>query len=175
MSLEPEKFKSAIREVPDFPKPGILFYDITTLLKDSELLVELLDLFEAEYQDQKVDSVVAIESRGFILAGAIADRLNCAFVPVRKPGKLPSEVKRIEYNLEYGTDALEIHADALYTGERVLVIDDVLATGGTAQAALDLLKQFDVEILGVAVLIELLELNGKEKLGATPLFSILQY
>jgi adenine phosphoribosyltransferase len=170
-----EHLKAKIRHVPDFPKPGILFYDITTLLRDPIGLAEALDALTQPFRDQRIDLVVGIESRGFILGAAVADRLRIGFVPVRKPGKLPSRTIAQAYELEYGSDALEIHDDAIEPGQRVLIVDDLLATGGTAQAAADLVRKTGGELVGLAFLVELLFLNGRERLGDAPVFTALQY
>jgi adenine phosphoribosyltransferase len=170
-----EHLKDKIRHVPDFPKPGILFYDITTLLRDPTGLTEVLDGLTKPFRDQRVDVVVGIESRGFILGAAVADRLRTGFVPVRKPGKLPAQTLTQSYELEYGSDALEIHDDAIEQGQRVLIVDDLLATGGTARAAVDLVKRAGGEVAGLAFLVELKFLDGRAKLGDTPLFVALQY
>ncbi len=167
--------KQHIRHVPDFPKPGILFYDITTLLKNAEGLKATIDRLAAPYQGAKIDAVIGIESRGFILGSAVAERLGAGFIPVRKPGKLPSKAIRETYDLEYGKDALEMHADAINKGERVLIVDDVLATGGTAAAAVQLVKKGGGELQGLAFLIELTGLQGKSKLPGERVFSVLQY
>jgi adenine phosphoribosyltransferase len=167
--------KAKIREVPDFPKPGILFYDITTLLRDPEGFRLAIDTLANPYKDDGVDVVVGVESRGFILAAAVADRLGAGFVPVRKPGKLPSKVLKETFHLEYGSDALEIHEDAVAPGQRVLVVDDVLATGGTARATANLVKRLGAEMIGMAFLIELLALKGRDQLESECVFSVLQY
>ena len=170
-----DHLKSKIRHVPDFPKPGILFYDITTLLRDSVGLNELLEGLSAPFRDQEIDLIVGIESRGFILGAAMADRLGSGFVPMRKPGKLPGSTLRQSYELEYGTDTLEVHDDAIGPGQRVLIVDDLLATGGTARAALDLIKQTGGEVIGAAFLVELTFLGGRARLGETPIFVGLTY
>src|SRR4029077_10889884 len=157
--------KQMIRSVPDFPKPGINFYDITTLLKDGNGLKLTIDSLAAAYDAAVIDIVVGIESRGFILGSAVAQRIGAGFIPVRKPGKLPAKVIKEIYELEYGKDALEIHADAIEKGQRVLIVDDVLATGGTAAAATRLVKQLGGELHGLAFLNELTFLNGKTKLA----------
>ena len=167
--------KQHIRHVPDFPKPGILFYDITTLLRDPLGLKVTIDLLSSPYIDQEIDLVIGIESRGFILGAAVAERIGAGFIPIRKPGKLPSEALKETYDLEYGQDALEIHTDAVNTGQRVLIVDDVLATGGTAAAATELVKKLGGELHGLAFLIELLFLNGKTKLTGEKVYSVLQY
>jgi adenine phosphoribosyltransferase len=167
--------KQHIRHVPDFPKPGILFYDITTLLRHPVGLKTTIDQLSAPYTGKGIDVVVGIESRGFILGAAVAERLGAGFIPVRKPGKLPSKAIKETYDLEYGKDALEIHADAVDKGQRVLIVDDVLATGGTAAAAAELVKKAGGQLHGLAFLIELLFLNGKTKLSGEQVYSVLQY
>lgn len=170
-----DTLKAMIREVPDFPKAGILFYDITTLLRDPAGLKLVIDSLAAPYEREKIDLVVGIESRGFILGGAVADRIGAGFSPVRKPGKLPSATVRESFALEYGQDALEIHQDAVSSGQRVLIVDDVLATGGTASATASLVRRLGGELVGLAFLIELLALNGRAKLPDEPVFSLLRY
>lgn len=170
-----DHLKSKIRHVPDFPKPGILFYDITTLLGDPVGFRETIDALAGPYAEQGIERVVGIESRGFILAAALADRLRAGFVPVRKPGKLPSKTMSESYALEYGTDTLEIHADAIARGQRVLLVDDVLATGGTARAALALIARLDAHLCGAAFLLELEFLKGRDALGSAPVYSVLKY
>jgi len=170
-----EALKQKIRHVPDFPKPGILFYDITTLLREPEGFKSVIDTLVAPYRDDPFDVVVGIESRGFILGAAIADRLGTGFVPVRKLGKLPSRTARATYDLEYGSDSLEMHLDAVTTGQRVLIVDDLLATGGTARATVDLVRKLGGEIGGVAFLIELTALNGRARLAGEPVHAVLQY
>jgi adenine phosphoribosyltransferase len=167
--------KAHIRHVPDFPKPGILFYDITTLLREPAGYQATIDQLAARHQDDKVDLVVGIESRGFILGAAVATRLGAGFVPIRKPGKLPAKTVREGYALEYGTDALEIHADAVGRGQRVLIVDDVLATGGTAAAATKLVRDLGGNLVGLVFLIELGFLGGRAKLPGEQVFSVLQY
>ena len=163
-----------IREIPDFPKPGILFRDITPLLSAPEAFQYAIDRFAEHYQSARVDSIVAAESRGFIFAAPLALALKAAFVPVRKPGKLPYQKHSYSYDLEYGSDTLEMHTDALKPGQRVLVIDDLLATGGTVEACCKLLDNFSVEVIGCAFCIHLKALGGAERLQA-PLFSLLEY
>ena len=170
-----ELLKSKIRHVPDFPKPGILFYDITTLLRDPEGLRLALDAMASPFSGGGVDLVVGMESRGFIFGAALADRLGAGFVPVRKPGKLPARSVRVSYDLEYGSDALEIHADAITPGQRVLIVDDLLATGGTARATLDLVSGLGAEVVACAFLVELTFLGGRGKLGNTPVHAVLPY
>ncbi len=167
--------KQHIRSVPDFPKQGILFYDITTLLREPQGFKITVDLLSTPYVGQGIDAVIGIESRGFILGGAVAERLGAGFIPIRKPGKLPAKALKETYDLEYGKDALEIHEDAIQKGQRVLIVDDVLATGGTAAAAGQLVKKLGGELHGMAFLIELLFLNGKAKLPGERVFSVLQY
>jgi adenine phosphoribosyltransferase len=167
--------KKHIRHVPDFPKAGILFYDITTLLRDAGGFKAAIDLLSTPYLDQNIDVVVGIESRGFILGGAVAARMGVGFIPIRKPGKLPSKALKETYDLEYGKDALEIHHDAVERGQRVLIVDDVLATGGTAAAATQLVKKLGGELHGLTFLIELIGLNGRAKLGGEQVHSVLQY
>jgi adenine phosphoribosyltransferase len=167
--------KSRIRHVPDFPKPGILFYDVTTLLRDPEGFRSSIDAIAAPFTGQGISLVVGIESRGFILGSAVADRIGAGFVPVRKLGKLPSACIRATYELEYGSDSLEMHSDAIESGQRVLIVDDLLATGGTARATIDLVKRLGGDVRGVAFLIELLALNGRAKLPGENIHAVLQY
>lgn len=170
-----ESLKTLIREVPDFPKAGILFYDITTLLKDPAGLRGVIDGLKEHYRDARVDAVLGIESRGFIFAPALAYALGAGFVPVRKPKKLPSECARITYDLEYGTDTLEMHRDAVSAGKRVLIVDDLLATGGTAAAAARMVRELGGEVAGMGFVIELTFLNGRRKLDGQDVFSLIQY
>jgi adenine phosphoribosyltransferase len=170
-----DQLKKLIREVPDFPKKGILFYDITTLLKDKTGFATLIDLFSENYIGKQVDLVLGMEARGFIFGPALAYRLNAGFVPVRKPGKLPAETAKISYELEYGSNALEIHKDAIEKGQRVLIVDDLLATGGTAVATAQLVRDLGGEIAGLGFVVELDLLNGREKLGSHDVFSLLHY
>jgi len=167
--------KAAIRDIPDFPKPGIVFKDITTLLKEPRLFREAMDLFTGMCQRARPDKVVAIESRGFILGGVLASRLNAGFVPVRKPGKLPAKTLSASYELEYGTDRLEIHEDALTRGDRVLIVDDVIATGGTARAVGDLVDRLGAKVAAYAFLVELTFLKGREKLPGREILSLIRY
>ena len=169
------KYHALVREVPDFPKPGILFYDITTLLKDARALSSIADELTAYYQDQGISKVIGIESRGFIFAGVLANRLNAGFVPVRKPGKLPADCFEVKYSLEYGSNTLAIHRDAITVGERVLIVDDLLATGGTAAATVSLVRQLGGEIAGLDFLVELQSLKGREKLLGHPIHSTILY
>jgi adenine phosphoribosyltransferase len=170
-----DHLKAKIRHVPDFPKPGILFYDITTLLNDPKAFRDTVDALAAPYMGEDIDQVVGIESRGFIVGAAVANALGCGFIPIRKPGKLPSACLSESYNLEYGTDALEIHADAMSKDARILIVDDVLATGGTARAAADLVRRLGGKVIGLAFLIELDFLNGRSKLAGEPVYSVLRY
>jgi adenine phosphoribosyltransferase len=170
-----DHLKQLIREVPDFPKPGISFYDITTLLKDKRGFRETIDALHDHYRGTPVDVVVGIEARGYFFAPAMAHALGAGFVPVRKPKKLPHIVRGIEYDLEYGTDRLEIHADAIQPGQSVLIIDDVLATGGTASAVARLIRQLDGNVAGLGFVIELTFLRGRDKLSGYEVFSLLQY
>ncbi len=170
-----DALKQLIREVPDFPKPGILFYDITTLLMDPGGLRQAIECMVEPYRDARLTKVVGIESRGFILGAAVADRLGVGFVPVRKPGKLPSRSVRKEYALEYGTDALEMHEDAVSSEERVLIVDDLLATGGTARAVAELIGELGATVHALAFLIELDDLHGRDQLVGHEIFSVLHY
>lgn len=167
--------KKCIRNVPDFPKAGILFYDITTLLNDKKAFRLAVDSLVAKYKNKKIDKVVAVEARGFIFGGVVAHRLGVGFVPVRKPGKLPWKTNSATYSLEYGTDTLQMHRDAIRPGERVLIVDDLLATGGTVKAVTDLVKQLQGKIAGIAFLIELADLKGRDKLKGYPVYSLLEY
>ena len=170
-----ENLKLQIREIPDFPKPGILFYDITTLLKHPAGFRAIIDGLKERYEGLHVDAVLGIEARGFIFAPALAYALNAGFVPVRKPKKLPGETSRITYDLEYGSDTLEIHKDAIGDGHRVLIVDDLLATGGTACAVAKLVEQMGGVVAGLGFVIELTFLHGREKLNGHDVFSLLQY
>jgi adenine phosphoribosyltransferase len=167
--------KQHIRHVPDFPKAGILFYDITTLLRDAQGFKATIDMLSSPYAGKGVELVVGIESRGFILGAAVAQSIGAGFIPIRKPGKLPAKSVKASYALEYGTDTLEMHEDAIGHGHRVLIVDDVLATGGTASAAATLVKQLGGELFGMAFLIELSFLNGRDKLTGENVYSVLQY
>ena len=173
--LNSEQLKKLIREVPDFPKKGILFYDITTLLKDKTGFAQLIDLFSEHYIGKQIDLILGMEARGFIFGPALAYRLNAGFVPVRKPGKLPAETVKVEYDLEYGSNALEMHKDAIQKGQRVLIVDDLLATGGTAEATARLVTSLGGEIAGCAFVVELDFLNGRDKLKGYSVFSLLHY
>src|SRR6266436_526150 len=173
--LDADQLKRLIREVPDFPKQGILFYDITTLLKDKTGFAQLIDLFSEHYIGRQIDLVLGMEARGFIFGPALAYRLNAGFVPVRKPGKLPAETVKISYELEYGSNALEVHKDAVQKGQRILIVDDLLATGGTAEATAQLASGLGAQIAGLAFVVELDFLKGREKLARYDVFSLLHY
>jgi len=170
-----EHFKELIREVPDFPRKGILFYDITTLLKDKRGFASLIDALAEHYLDQRVDLVLGIEARGFIFGPALAYRLNAGFIPVRKPKKLPAATASYTYELEYGTDTLEIHRDAIEKKQRVLIVDDLLATGGTARACVQLAELLSAEVVGLGFVVELESLQGRQKLQGYDVFSLIQY
>jgi len=170
-----DDLKKLIREVPDYPKPGILFYDLTTLLKDKQGFHQLIDRLCGHYADHNIDLVAGIEARGFIFGPALAYRLNAGFVPVRKPKKLPAKTISVSYALEYGKDALEIHADAVEKGQRVLVCDDLLATGGTAAATVQLIRNLGGIVDGAAFAVELSFLKGRAKLPGLDVFSLIQY
>ena len=170
-----EELKKKIREVPDFTKPGILFYDLTTLFQDAEGFRTVIDLLTERYKGQGIDQVLAIESRGFILGPTLAYNIGAGFVPVRKPGKLPAKTLSATYDLEYGQDSIEIHEDAVKNGQRVLIIDDLIATGGTAAATLKLVREMGGEVPEVAFLVELEFLKGREKLDGVEIFSLLKY
>jgi adenine phosphoribosyltransferase len=174
-AIEVDRLKKMIREVPDFPKKGILFYDITTLLKDKTGLATLIDKLSEHYISQDIDLVLGMEARGFIFAPALAYRLNAGFVPVRKPGKLPAECVRYDYTLEYGTNTLEVHRDAIQKGQRVLIVDDLLATGGTAEATAKLAESLGANIAGLGFVVELTFLNGRDKLKNYDVMSLLRY
>ncbi len=168
-------YKTLIREVPNFPKPGVLFYDITTLLKDARAFRNVVDELASRYRGQHIAKVVGIESRGFILGSPLAYQLEAGFVPVRKAGKLPADIFEVKYNLEYGTSSLAIHRDAITIGERVLIVDDLLATGGTAAATVHLVRQLGGEIMGLVVLVELESLKGRDKLNGCEVHSVITY
>lgn len=175
MTTDCEPLKALIRTVPDFPKPGILFYDITTLLKDPKGFAALIDALAQYYIDKDIDLVLGIEARGFIFGPALAYRLNAGFVPVRKPRKLPGPTARVTYDLEYGSDTLEIHQDAIEPGQRVVLVDDLLATGGTMEATIKLVQQLGGEIAGLGFAIELDFLKGRDRLRDYDVFSLLHY
>lgn len=168
-------FDSRIRKIPDYPKKGILFYDITTLLKDGRAFKAVVDKFDKYYEDREVDVVVGIESRGYMLGGALADRLVAGFVPVRKQGKLPWATIKATYTKEYGDDGLEIHKDAIAEGQKVLIVDDLLATGGTLAATVELVKKLGGNIVGICVLVELVALKGRDKISEYPVHSLVKY
>src|SRR5947209_9691388 len=170
-----EHLKQLIREIPDFPKPGILFYDITTLLKDKAGLATLVDALSEHYIGKDIDLVLGMEARGFIFGPAVAYRLKAGFVPVRKPGKLPAATRKFDYALEYGTNTLEIHEDSIIKGQRVIIVDDLLATGGTAEATARLAAKLGAEIAGLGFVIELDFLHPREKLKGYDVFSLLHY
>lgn len=170
-----ERLTSLIRDIPDFPEPGVVFKDITPVLADPVAFGELVELMAQPFQNQGITKVAGIEARGFTLASPIAERLHAGFIPMRKPGKLPYETVREEYSLEYGTDALEIHTDAASTGERVLIVDDVIATGGTAAAAVRLLNSVGAEVAGFSVFIELTFLGGADQLDGVPIHALVKY
>lgn len=167
--------KRHIRDIPDFPKPGILFKDITTLLQNKDAFRDAVDGLAEQFKNKKIDVVVAVEARGFILGGAVAHKLGAAFVPVRKKGKLPWKTDSATYELEYGTDTLEMHHDSIKPQDNVLIVDDLLATGGTVKAVTDLIKRQKGNVAGIAFLIELVFLKGKEKLSGYPVFSLIKY
>ena len=171
------ELKSLIRDIPDFPQPGIMFRDITTLLNDAQGLRYTIDTLAEQCQKQDLvpDYIVGMESRGFIFGTPLAYKLNAGFIPVRKPGKLPAAVHTVEYELEYGTDSLEIHQDALQSGAKVLIVDDLIATGGTAKATADLIAKIGSQLLGFAFIIELTELSGRDKLPDLPIISLMEY
>jgi adenine phosphoribosyltransferase len=170
-----DDLRARIREIPDFPKPGILFYDITTLLKDAGAFKEAVDLMTAPFRGEKVDLVVGMESRGFIFGAPIAYALGVGFVPVRKLGKLPADVVSVEYDLEYGSATLEMHKDALKPGARVLIVDDLLATGGTVAGTIELVKQLKGEIVALAFLIELKALRGRDRLHGYDIATLIEF
>ena len=169
------RVRAAVRDVPDFPKPGILFKDITPILRDAVLFNDVVDHLTDSFANRDIQVVAGIESRGFIFGAPLANALGAAFVPIRKPGKLPAERVRVDYALEYGTDAVEAHADAISPGERVLIVDDVLATGGTAHAAARLIRELQGDLVGFCILIELGFLNGRERLAGVPLHTLVRY
>ena len=168
-------YKQLIREVPDFPKPGILFYDITTLLKDSAAFQSVVGDLTALYRDHRISKIVGVESRGFILGSPLAHQIGAGFVPVRKAGKLPADIFEVTYNLEYGSNSLAVHQDAIAMGERVLIVDDLLATGGTAAATVNLVRRLGGEIVGVAFLVELLARKGRDQLNGCEVRALIQY
>jgi adenine phosphoribosyltransferase len=173
--MSAEGLRAKIREVPDFPKPGILFYDITTLLKDAGAYRDAIDAMIEPYRESRIDLVVGMESRGFIFSGPIAYQLKAGLIPVRKLGKLPAETVSVEYALEYGSNTLEIHKDAIRPGQRVLIVDDLLATGGTVRGTIELVERLQGEIVGLAFLVELLFLKGRDRLQGYKTSSVVQY
>jgi len=173
--MSAEDLRAKIREIPDFPKPGILFYDITTLLKDPDAFREAVDLMIEPFRDDRVDVVVGMESRGFIFSAPMAYQLHAGLVPVRKLGKLPAETASVEYALEYGTNTLEIHKDALQPGQRVLIVDDLLATGGTVRGTIELVQRLQGDVVGLAFLVELEFLKGRERLQGQRVTSVIRY
>ena len=170
-----KKLESFIRNIPDFPVKGIQFKDITTLLKNGELFAQAVDQLYAPFREKEINKIVGIEARGFIFAAALAYKLNLGFIPIRKPGKLPAEVESEEYNLEYGKDSIELHTDAIDEGDKILIVDDLLATGGTAAAAARLVEKLGGEVVGNSFLIELTELKARSVLKSYQLFSLLQF
>ena len=170
-----DDLRAKIREVPDFPKPGILFYDITTLLKEADAFREVIDRMAAQVTETEIDIVVGMESRGFIFSAPLAYKLDAGFVPVRKLGKLPAETLEVEYELEYGTATLEIHSDAIRQGQRVLIVDDLLATGGTVMGTIELVRRLGGEVAGLSFMVELGALKGREKLGEYEIHALLTY
>ncbi len=174
-TMTPDELRAKIREIPDFPKPGILFYDITTLLKDPDAYRAAIDAMRAPYAAEHVDVVVGMESRGFIFSAPLAYQLNAGLVPVRKLGKLPAETVSVEYALEYGSNTLEIHRDAIEPGQKVLIVDDLLATGGTVRGTVELVQRLQGEIVGLAFLVELTFLKGRDRLADLAVTSVVQY
>jgi adenine phosphoribosyltransferase len=170
-----DALKAKIRHVPDFPKAGILFFDVTTLLRDPEGFRLTIDAMSRPYENRGIEAVVGIESRGFILGAAVADRIGAGFIPVRKLGKLPAATVRATYDLEYGSDSLEMHRDAIEAGQRILIVDDLLATGGTSRATVELVKQLGGIVDGLAFLIELTDLNGRSRLTGENVMAVLRY
>lgn len=175
VSIMTKSIKSKIRTVPHWPKEGIMFRDITTLLKDAEGFKETIDLLYNRYKDEKIDKVIGIESRGFIFGAPLAYLLGCGFVPIRKPGKLPAEIESEEYTLEYGRDKIEVHKDAINKGDKILIVDDLIATAGTASAARNLVKKLGGELVECAFIVELTDLKGRDKLKGENIFSIVEF
>lgn len=167
--------KATIREIPDFPKKGILFYDITTLLKDPNAFRSAIERMQQQFENAEIDKVVGIDARGFIFGACLALHLKAGFIPIRKPGKLPADVYEATYSLEYGRNALAIHKDAILPGEKTLIVDDLLATGGTAAASVDLVRQIGGEVVSAAFLVELMDLKGRDKLKGCEVFSLIKY
>jgi adenine phosphoribosyltransferase len=170
-----DRIRERIRDVPDFPQPGILFKDLTPVLADARLLRDIIGALARRHRDDRVDRIAAIESRGFIFGAPLALALDAGFTPIRKPGKLPYRTVRVEYALEYGTDALEAHTDAIGQGERVLVVDDLLATGGTAAGGIELIRRLGADVVGVSFVVELAFLGGRAKLGDVPVHTLTSY
>jgi adenine phosphoribosyltransferase len=170
-----DQLKATIREIPDWPQKGILFYDVTTLLKNGQCFFEVINALTAPFEDKQIDLVVGIEARGFILAPTVAFKLKAGFIPVRKPGKLPAPTHKMTYDLEYGTDTLEIHQDAIEPGQRVLIVDDLIATGGTAKAVAEMVEKMGGSVVGLAFMVELTALKGRQKLTNYKVTSILKY
>ena len=168
-------YKTIIREIPDFPKPGILFYDLTTLMRNGDGFRRVIDELSDHYRTAKIDAVIGVEARGFIFASSISYKLGAGFIPVRKPGKLPAEKLKVSYDLEYGSDALEIHRDAVEPGQRILIADDLIATGGTAAAVARMVQQMGGTVVGLAFLVELEFLEGRKKLDGFDIFSLIKY
>ena len=175
MAVKFKQLEESIRSIPDFPKPGILFRDVTTLVKDKKAFKLAIELLVKQYKGKKIDKIVAVESRGFIFGAALAFKLGAGFVLVRKKGKLPAKTISATYSLEYGTDTLEIHEDAISEGEKVLIVDDLLATGGTVSAVIDLVNRLKGKIIGIAFVIELFDLCGRDKLKGYPVFSLIKF
>jgi adenine phosphoribosyltransferase len=173
--MSAEELRAKIREIPDFPKPGILFYDITTLLKDPKAFKQAIDLMTKPYEGEKIDIVVGMESRGFIFSAPMAYRLGAGLVPVRKLGKLPAETITVEYALEYGSNTLEIHRDSIEAGQKVLIVDDLLATGGTVKGTIELVERLKGTVVGLAFLVELDFLKGRDRLDGRRVTSVIQY
>ena len=173
--IKTQKLRELVRDVPDYPKKGIVFKDITTLIKKGDAFEEVINMFLEKCKDKKVDLVAAVESRGFIFGGVLANKLKVGFVPIRKFGKLPADTVEQKYDLEYGTDTLEIHKDAVAPGQKVLIVDDLLATGGTIKAACKLVEKLGGEVAGILVMIELGFLNGRDKLTDYDLFTLIKY
>lgn len=175
VSIMTKSIKSKIRTVPHWPKEGIMFRDITTLLKDAEGFKESIDLLYNRYKDESIDKVIGIESRGFIFGAPLAYLLGCGFVPIRKPGKLPAEIESEEYTLEYGKDKIEVHKDAINKGDKILIVDDLIATAGTASAARNLVKKLGGKLVECAFIVELTDLKGRDKLKGENIFSIVEF
>ncbi|UCH72152.1 MAG: adenine phosphoribosyltransferase [Thermoplasmatales archaeon] len=175
VSIMTKSIKSKIRTVPHWPKEGIMFRDITTLLKDAQGFKETIDLLYKRYKDKKIDKVIGIESRGFIFGAPLAYLLGCGFVPIRKPGKLPAECESEEYTLEYGIDKIEVHRDAINKGDKILIVDDLIATAGTASAARNLVKKLGGKIVECAFIVELIDLRGRDKLKGENVYSVVEF